>query len=98
MKTLALLLVSALFCLLSAGTIWVNGYYRADGTYVEGHYRTTPDNSTYNNYGGEYNSPRKSTYNTYDNNSSSTYSSDQVWVEGYTRKDGTYVPGHYRSR
>ena len=30
---------------------YVNGYYRADGTYVRPHYRTSPDNSIANNYG-----------------------------------------------
>lgn len=30
---------------------WVNGYYRKDGTYVRGHYRSSPDNYKWNNYG-----------------------------------------------
>lgn len=36
--------------------VWVDGYYKSDGTYVEGHYRTAPNNtindnfSTYPNY------------------------------------------------
>jgi hypothetical protein len=36
---------------------YVNGYYRADGTYVQGHYRTCPNSSTYDNYStsGNYN-------------------------------------------
>ncbi len=29
---------------------WIEGYYRKDGTYVEGHYRTRPDGDPYNNY------------------------------------------------
>jgi hypothetical protein len=28
---------------------WINGYYRNDGTYVEGHYRTSPNNYTWDN-------------------------------------------------
>lgn len=37
--------------------VWVDGYYRDDGTYVEGHLRTEPDGSPYNNYSypGNYN-------------------------------------------
>ena len=37
--------------------VWVNGYYRKDGTYVRGHYRTAPDGNPYNNYSfpGNYN-------------------------------------------
>ncbi len=29
---------------------WVNGYYRKDGTYVRGHYRTNPNNTNRDNY------------------------------------------------
>lgn len=30
--------------------VYVNGYFRSDGTYVSGHYRTTRDNYKSNNY------------------------------------------------
>lgn len=29
---------------------YVPGYFRADGTYVQGYYRTVPDQNPYNNY------------------------------------------------
>lgn len=29
---------------------YVRGYTRRDGTYVQGHYRSRPDSSVYNNY------------------------------------------------
>lgn len=29
---------------------YVPGYFRADGTYVQGYYRTVPDHNPYNNY------------------------------------------------
>ncbi len=32
-----------------AEVYWVDGYYRKDGTYVEGHYKTSPDNIVSNN-------------------------------------------------
>ncbi|MEP1304611.1 MAG: peptidoglycan-binding domain-containing protein [Balneola sp.] len=37
--------------------VWVDGYYRKDGTYVSGHYRSKPDGIPYNNYSypGNYN-------------------------------------------
>lgn len=35
----------------SAGDVYVNGYYRADGTYVQPHYRSAPDGNRFNNYG-----------------------------------------------
>lgn len=66
-----------------AGTTYVNPYVRRDGTFVQGHYRTTPDSSIYNNwstrgnvnpYTGEagtvdpYSIIRRRSYNTqYDN-------------------------------
>lgn len=40
-----------------AKRVYVKGYYRKDGTYVKGHYRTAPDGNPYNNYStpGNYN-------------------------------------------
>ncbi len=35
---------------------YVNGYYRNDGTYVQPHYRTSPDQNRYNNYSSQGNS------------------------------------------
>jgi hypothetical protein len=29
---------------------WVRPYYKSDGTYVPGHYRSNPDGNPYNNY------------------------------------------------
>jgi hypothetical protein len=34
----------------AVGHHYVNGYFRKNGTYVQGHYRTNPDNSFYNNW------------------------------------------------
>lgn len=33
-----------------AGTTYVNPYVKRDGTFVQGHYRTTQDSSVYNNW------------------------------------------------
>src|SRR3989344_7277974 len=30
--------------------VWVNGYTRSNGTYVNGYYRSSPDSNPYNNY------------------------------------------------
>lgn len=61
MRTVSVLMV-AVACLFLASVAeaeeqYVNGYYRSDGTYVQGHWRTTPDSSPYNNYSypGNYN-------------------------------------------
>ena len=39
------------------GSTYVRGYFKSNGTYVSGHYRTCPDSSPYNNYSfpGNYN-------------------------------------------
>jgi hypothetical protein len=29
---------------------WVNGYYKNDGTYVQGHYRQTPNKTNHDNW------------------------------------------------
>ena len=34
----------------AAGDIWVDGYFRKDGTYVEGHYRQRPNATNADNY------------------------------------------------
>jgi hypothetical protein len=39
-----------------AGDVYVDGYYRSDGTYVRPHYRSSPDDSISNNYGPSTNS------------------------------------------
>lgn len=37
--------------LLISESIWIKGYYKSDGTYVSGHYRSSPDKFKWNNYG-----------------------------------------------
>jgi hypothetical protein len=35
----------------SSNDVYVNGYYRKNGTYVQSHYRSAPNSTTYDNYG-----------------------------------------------
>lgn len=42
---------------------WQNGYYRGDGTYVQGHYKTKPNAYKYDNLG--YEPKRKKKYRSY---------------------------------
>jgi hypothetical protein len=55
-KLFAILFLVASFPL-SVYAVYVNGYYRSNGTYVKGHERTAPDGNPYNNYSypGNYN-------------------------------------------
>lgn len=36
---------------------WVNGYYRKDGTYVRGYYRSNPNGLKFDNYSFNYKQP-----------------------------------------
>lgn len=46
----ALLTVLFLLPTVAFADTYVSPYVRSDGTYVQGHYRTAPDNTIYNNY------------------------------------------------
>jgi len=51
MKT-ATMIIAAILLLAAIATAgeYVNGYTRSDGTYVSGHFRSSPDSSYNNNY------------------------------------------------
>lgn len=53
MKTL----IATVALIASTGAVladtYVNGYTRRDGTYVQPHYRTNPDNNRFNNYSSQ---------------------------------------------
>ena len=40
----------------ASADVFVNGYTKKNGTYVEPHYRSSPDNSIFNNYSYQQNS------------------------------------------
>jgi hypothetical protein len=50
MKRLFAFLLAALVAAPVLADEYVQGYYRKDGTYVQGYHRTTPDNNPYNNF------------------------------------------------
>ena len=73
-KILSALLVIGMLIIFAAGSAfardtYVKGYYRSNGTYVQPHYRTSPDNSLLNNYSTKGNvnpyTGRKGTVNPY---------------------------------
>ena len=47
---LALVLAFAWAPQIASADVWVDGYYRSDGTWVRGHYRSEPDGYFWNNY------------------------------------------------
>lgn len=79
MKRLFLLLTLA-FCLYSFGQdVYVNGYYRSNGTYVAPHYRTSPNKTVNDNYStlGNYN-PHTGKWGTLPRDDKSLYVSSTV--------------------
>lgn len=54
--TLALMLtLTIIFAQVNPNKVWVNGYYRSNGTHVKGHYRTAPNHTVNDNYSTEGN-------------------------------------------
>ena len=43
----------AIACSMAQAQTWVDGYTRRDGTYVEGHMRSAPNQNRYDNYNAE---------------------------------------------
>lgn len=50
MKILLSIVVLGLISTQIQADVWVDGYTRDDGTYVQGHHRTRPNHSIYDNY------------------------------------------------
>ena len=49
-KKIALLLVIGMFSISVYADVNVKGYYRKDGTYVQPHHRSNPNNTPYDNW------------------------------------------------
>lgn len=105
-SAILILIIFSLFLSFVSADVWVKPYSRKDGTYVQGHYRSSPDSDPTNNwsfpgnvnpYTGKIASGNPETYLKNYYGSDSYTSSADVWVSGYSRKDGTYVMGHWRS-
>lgn len=45
-----LLTLATVFAQVNPNKVWVSGYYRSNGTYVNGHYRTAPNRTVNDNY------------------------------------------------
>ncbi len=87
-KFLSLFLISLFFLFYfvsSVSAYWVNGYYRSDGTYVRGHYRSRPNAYTYDNY--SYTGP------TYSNG----YGFNDSNYSGRSYSSNWYTPSYYDS-
>jgi hypothetical protein len=78
---------------------WVKGHYRS-GKWVSGYWRDCGNgDSDTNDAKSEFKSPSKNIVNLYKGTGyvGSSNANQLVFVEGYYRKDGTYVRPHYRT-
>ena len=53
-KSLMLIFIAVFFSSAYADT-WVDGYIKRDGTYVPGHYRSSPNSTNWDNYSSQGN-------------------------------------------
>ncbi len=80
-------------------TVYVSGYTRGDGTYVRSHWRSPPGYPTRSSYAKRYSAPGVVENGSYYREISTHNGLPKTnYVNGYYRRDGTYVRGHYRSR
>ena len=85
----------------TTGEHWVKGYYRSDGTYVKGHYKTNPDSCFWNNWSSLGNrNPHTGKLGTKrpDKSLPSHYAKGFTSGYGSSSSSGTVtVRGHYRN-
>ena len=75
--------------------VYVSGYYRSNGTYVQPHYRTAPNSTNRDNFSTRGNTnpyTGQAGYITPDNNTSSTYS-----PSSYSNSTSTYPNSTYKT-
>ena len=69
--------------------VWVNGYTRSDGTYVRGHYRSSPDSSYNNNWSVQGNrNPYTGAYGT----------KPRTYNDKYPNSSGSNILNNYYGR
>lgn len=87
-KTLfAILLMILVFPVLCQADTYVGGYYRSDGTYVQPHYRSSPNSYKYDHYGSDNDSG-----SSYDNPYTRDYDNDGTpnYIDYDDDNDGTW--------
>lgn len=72
-----ILIISILGAINLSADVWVDGYYKSNGTYVSGHFRSDPDGIKENNYSYRGNSYKSNNYNSNNYNTKKSYKSDK---------------------
>lgn len=88
MKKLFFTLMLALITQFSFGqkAVYINGYYKSNGTYVQPHYRTSPNNSVYDNW------------STYPNVNPYTGNTGTKYYNSYSNKSYNYNNSYYNQQ
>lgn len=73
---------------------WVNGYTKKDGSYVQGHYKSSPDSYRYNNNGSQSNGGGQR--DEYSSGTGATNKSNSSW--GYRDNDSDGYGNPYDRR
>ena len=86
MKIFSVLFLTFSFSSAAVANDFVNGYTRKDGTYVEGYYRSAPDEFRYNNRGSQSNGG--SQRDEYSNGGGATNKTNQNYNQYDNDRDG----------
>lgn len=93
MKHAVLMTIAVMAMLTSAlADQWVDGYYRSNGTYVQGYWRSDPDNKYWNNWSSWGNT------NPYTNEKGYDLPKLEDYIEKPSYYDYTYRPFNYTPR
>lgn len=72
--------------LFAQSDVYINGYYRQNGTFVQPHFKTSPNNSMFDNYS------TKGNFN--------PYTGKPGWIDPYSKVSSSYynyIPNNYRT-
>lgn len=83
MRKIMFLTGLAIACSVAQGQTWVDGYTRRDGTYVEGHMRSNPNQNRYDNYNAENNAYGGNPYTGQRGSQRDEYSSPPAYNPSY---------------
>jgi hypothetical protein len=99
---LTLALIAFSFVTFSQSTVYVNGYYRSNGTYVQPHYRTSPNSTVYDNWStypnvNPYTGSVGTRYYQYNSGYPSYNYSNSYYNSGYNSSNSTYQYPQFNS-
>ena len=84
MKLIITAIIAAIGLSTVSADVYVKPYFKKNGTYVQGHYRSNPDGNFYNNWS------TKSNVNPYTGSLGSSHQATLIWKQ----LQGTYISQH----